>query len=425
MGFAKVIIIGGGFGGLNAAKNLAKAPVDILLLDKTNHHLFQPLLYQVATATISPGNIAAPLREILAKQDNTTILLAHIAKVDKERKEVIAGNEEVFKYDYLIIATGARHSYFGHPEWEEKAPGLKTINDALRIRDRVLISYERAERSDSLTQAMRFLRFIIIGGGPTGVELAGAIGEIAHKTLISDFKHFKSQHSRIYLIEGTGQILPSFPKVLADKAQEDLEKLGVEVLLKTMVTNVTSEGVWIGEKFLEGPNIFWAAGNEASKLIKTLNIPLDRMGRAIVNPDLTIPDHPEIFVIGDAACCQSGNGNPLPGIAPVAIQQGKYVANIIKSKISPDQRKPFVYRDKGMMATIGKAKAIAVIKNIKISGFVAWLSWCFIHLLYIVSFTNRTHVILQWFNTFITNKRRVRIITRPVSDNEESLHKDL
>lgn len=421
MNFPRVVIIGGGFGGINAAQALKRANVEVLLLDKANHHLFQPLLYQVASAALSPGNIASPIRGILSKQKNTSVLLANIIAVDTERKEVVAENEERFKYDFLILAPGASHSYFNHPEWEELAPGLKTLDDALKIRSRILLSYERAERCSTLSEAEAFMRFIIIGAGPTGVEMAGAIAEIAHKSLVQDFRHIMPEQTKIYLIEGENQILPTYPKDLADKGQRDLEKLGVEVILNSRVTNVTPNGIWIGEKFLESANIFWAAGNMASPLLSTLHVPLDRAGRVIVNPDLSIPGHPEVFVIGDAANLKDKQGNILPGIAPVAIQQGRYVAKLIKNKEKP--RKEFKYFDKGTMSTIGKAKAVAMIGKIKISGFLAWLAWCFIHIVFLISFANRMLVMFQWFLLYVGNQRRIRLITRTVSDRDNPLHK--
>jgi NADH dehydrogenase len=421
MGNPRVVIIGGGFGGLNAAQALKNAEVQILLIDKANHHTFQPLLYQVATAALSPGNISSPIRDILAQQNNVTVLLANIANIDKEQKEVIAENGERFQYDYLIMAPGARHSYFGHPEWEEIAPGLKTLHDALRIRERILLSYERAERCSSKLEAARFMRFVIIGGGPTGVEMAGAIAEIAHKTLVQNFRHIKPQQTKVFLIEGMNRVLPTFPEELAATAKRDLEKLGVEVLLNSFVTHMSPEGVWIGDEFIESPNVIWAAGNQASPLLNSLSVPLDKCGRVLVQDDMSIPNHSDIFVIGDAACKMDKNEKVLPGIAPVAIQQGRYVAKLIKKKTPPQERRPFQYFDKGMMATIGKAKAIAVVGKVKISGYFAWLAWCFIHILYLISFSNRLLVMIEWFYLYLFNQRRIRLITRPISDQDDPI----
>lgn len=418
----KVIIIGGGFAGLNAAKALKKAPVDVLLIDKTNFHLFQPLLYQVATAALSSSNIATPIREVLASQANAKVLLADVTAIRKESKEVITGNGDTYAYDYLILCPGASHSYFGHAEWEPLAPGLKTLSDAITIREKILLSYERAERCTDPVEAMKFMRFVIIGGGPTGVEMAGAIAEIAHKSLVRNFRNIKPEQTKIYLIEGVGQVLPSFPKDLADKAQRDLEALGVEVLLKTFVTKVTADGVWIGDKFLESPTIIWAAGNEASPLLKTLDVPLDKCRRVMVNRDLTIPGYPEVFVIGDSSCCMGEDGKPLPGIAPVAIQQGRYVAKLIRAEASGKPRSPFKYFDKGMMATVGRAKAIAMVGKLKMSGHIAWMAWCFVHIAYLISFSNRLFVMIQWFYLYLFNKRRIRLIISPISDQDEPLH---
>lgn len=423
MGFPRVVIIGGGFAGLNAAKELKKADVNLLLLDKANHHLFQPLLYQVATAALSPGEIALPIREILAKNANTTVLMADIVKIDKQKQEVIAANGDTYPFDYLILAPGATHSYFGKPEWEPLAPGLKTLEDALHIRERILLSYERAERCDSISQAARFLRFIIVGGGPTGVEMAGAIAEIARKSLYKNFRRIKPEHTKIYLIEGTDCVLPTYPKSLCVKAKKALEKLGVEVILNTRVTNVTSEGVWLGEKFLESPNIIWAAGNEAAPLLKTLGVPLDRSGRVIVQKDLTIPGHSNIFVIGDAASYTDETGKNLMGVAPVAIQEGRYVARLISKRIDPNDRPAFKYFDKGMIATIGRAKAIGVVGKIKLSGLIAWMAWGFIHIMYLISFPNKLQVFIEWCFLYLANERRIRLITRSISDDEDPLYR--
>jgi NADH:ubiquinone reductase (H+-translocating) len=417
----KVIIVGGGFGGLNAAITLKKAPVEVLMIDKANHHLFQPLLYQVATAALSPGNIATPLREILAKQKNATVLLADISSINKENKEVVAANGDTFSYDYLILAPGARHSYFGRAEWETLAPGLKTLSDAVTIREKILLSYERAERCTDPAEAEKFMRFVVVGGGPTGVEMAGAIAEMAHHTLVGNFRNIKPETSKIYLVEGMDHVLPSFPKSLSEKALKDLEILGVDVLLNTLVTQITDEGVFMGDKFIETPNVIWAAGNEVSSLLKTLDVPLDKCHRVIVNPDLSIPGHPEIFVIGDAAFCCDKEGKPLPGIAPVAIQQGRYVAKLIKN-LPEQNRKPFVYFNKGLMATIGKNKAIATVGKLKMSGHLAWMAWCFIHILYLITFSNRVLVMIQWFFLYISNQRRIRLITSSVEEKDSPIH---
>lgn len=413
----KVVIIGGGFGGLNVARALKRAPVKIILLDRTNHHVFQPLLYQVATTALSVSNIAACLREILRGQTNTEVLMEEVSRIDKVEKNVYTKDGEIFDYDFLVVAAGATHSYFGHNHWEKFAPGLKTIADAEHIREHILMAFEKAERSENLKEAEKYLRFAIIGAGPTGVEMAGSIAEFAHRTLFKNFQHINPAASKIYLIEGAKQVLPTFPEHLARVAQKDLEKLGVEVLLNTFVTDISEKGIYMGDQFLETPNIIWAAGNQASSLLKTLDIPLDKQGRAIVNSDLSIPDFPNVFVIGDAACCLDAQGISLPGIAPVAIQQGRYVAHIIKKNISSNQRKPFVYFDKGTIATIGRGKAVAVIRKLEFSGFMAWLIWCFVHVLFLISFRYRLLILLQWSFLYLLGRRQSRVITKAINEH--------
>ncbi len=409
----KVIIIGGGFAGLNAAQALKRAPVDILLLDRTNHHVFQPLLYQVATAALSVSNIASPIREILREQKNTTVIMANVERIDKEEQKVYT-KEESFFYDYLIVAPGTRHYYFGHDQWEVYASGLKTVADAIRIREQILLAFEKAERCEDPKEAQQYLQFAIIGAGPTGVEMAGSIAEFAHRTLFKNFRRINPATSKIYLLEGANQVLPSYPPHLAQKAYDNLKDLGVEVLLNTFVTDLSAKGISMGDKFLATPNIIWAAGNQASPLLKTLDVPLDKQGRVIVNPDLTIPHDSRVFVIGDAACFLDAQGQPLAGIAPVAIQQGRYVAKIIKKNILPQQRKPFIYFDKGTIATIGKGKAVAIIGKLQFSGFIAWLIWCFVHILYLISFRHRLLILMQWIFLYLLGRRQGRVITRPI-----------
>ncbi|VHO02056.1 NAD(P)/FAD-dependent oxidoreductase [Candidatus Rhabdochlamydia sp. T3358] len=404
----RIIIIGGGFGGLNAAKALKKADVDILLIDKTNYHLFQPLLYEVATAALSPGEIATPLREILRNQENVSVIMGEVADINTTQKQVILSNQAWFGYDYLIIANGARHSYFGNDQWEAFAPGLKTIPDALNIREQILISFEKAERAD-FGSILPYLTFVIIGGGPTGVEMAGAIAEIAYKTMFKNFRKINPEIAQIFLIEACPNILPSYPERLSKRAKKDLEKLGVQVLNNTKVTNIDDSGVQIADTFIASKNIIWAAGNQASKLLARLNTPLDRAGRVIVEPDLTLPNFPEVFVIGDAAHVEYKN-KLLPGIAPVAIQQGRYVAKTITRDLDKKNRKPFKYFDKGSMATIGKAKAIAFIGKLQFTGFIAWLMWAFIHLVYLIGFRDRFIVLIEWVMALISGKRGVRLI---------------
>lgn len=415
----RVIIIGGGFGGLNAAKSLKKADVDLLVIDKTNHHCFQPLLYQVATAALSSGNIAFPIREVLRDQANTQVIMANVDSIDKNNHTVFISNGETIEYDYLIVATGATHSYFGHPEWEAYAPGLKTVIDAAIIREKILLAFELGERCEDLKDAQKYLRFVIVGAGPTGVEMAGAIAEIARKTLFKNFRKIKPEQSKIYLIEGLGQVLSTYPPKLGSYARRALEKMGVTVMTDTKVTKVTAEGVFIGDEFIEAANIIWAAGNEASPLLKTLDVALDRQGRALVEPDLSIPGHPDVFVIGDAACLKDDKGVCLPGLAPVALQEGRYVARLIAKKIPKKDRKPFRYFDKGTMATIGKAKAVAVMKKLTLSGYIAWLAWGFIHILYLISFQNKFIVMTQWMFMYLTGKRQMRLISRPIGDDSD------
>ena len=406
----KVVIIGGGFGGLTVAKNLKRSSQDVLLIDKTNHHLFQPLLYQVASAALSPGEIAIPIREILRKQENTTVIMGEVLSIDKKVKHILLGNGDCISYDYLVVAAGAKHSYFGKNEWEAFAPGLKTIKDAINIREEILLSFEKAERLKQLPVNSKYLNFVVIGGGPTGVEMAGAIAEIAYKTLFQNFRHINPAQSKIFLIEATDRILPAFAKELSLHAKKDLEQLGVNVILGKKVTNITEEGVQVEDVFYPSTNVIWAAGNEASPLLKTLDTPLDRQARAIVEPDLSIPGHPEIFVIGDAACSISKDGKPLPGIAPAAIQQGKYVAKLIRKQIPKEKRTPFKYFDKGSMATIGKARAIVQVGRFRFTGLFAWLMWCFIHVVYLIGFRNRLSVMLEWSLFYLTGQRGARLI---------------
>jgi NADH dehydrogenase len=413
----KILIIGGGFGGLNVAKGLKKTDAEILLLDKTNHHLFQPLLYQVATSALSSTNIATPLRDIFKTQKNADVFLVDVQAIDKENKKVIAVNGETFTYDYLVLAPGNHHSYFNHPEWELFAPGLKNLDDANLIRDNIILSFEKAERAIDFHEREKFMTFVIIGAGPTGVEMAGAIAELAHDSLSGLFKKINPSESKIYLIEGANQILPAFPEDLSLKAKGYLEKMGVEVLLNTFVTSITEKGIEVKDRLIKTSNIIWAAGNDASPILKTLNVPLDKFGRVLVEPDLTIPGFPEVFVIGDAACTIGIDKKPLPGVAPVAIQQGKYVGNIIKKQIPTFQRKPFKYFDKGMMATVGSGKAIAVTGKLKLSGFIAWVAWGLIHIIYLITFTNRLFVSINWFYLYLLHKRKSKIIERPVSES--------
>ncbi len=406
----KVVIIGGGFGGLNTAKGLKKASCDILLIDKTNHHLFQPLLYEVASAALSPADIAIPIREILRHQDNARVIMGNVVNIDKTKKQVQLSNGDLYSYDYLVIATGAHHSYFGNDAWEAYAPGLKTIRDALTIRERILISFEKAERLENLDKSAKYLNFVVIGGGPTGVEMAGAIAEIAYKTMFKNFRRINPACAKIYLLEALPFILPMYSQKLSLRAKNDLEKMGVKVINGKKVTGINENGVQLEDEFIESQNVFWGAGNQASPLLKTLDVPLDRQGRAIVDPDLSIPGHPEVFVIGDAACAMGKDGRPLPGIASPAIQAGQYLAKILKNDLPKDKRPPFVYFDKGSMATIGKCKAIARVGKMEFSGLIAWLAWCFIHILYLIGFRNRAGVLFAWLIRYFTHQRGARLI---------------
>lgn len=410
----KVVIIGGGFAGINCAKKLKSAPVDITLIDKKNHHLFQPLLYQVATATLSAPDIATPLRSIFKKQHNLSVVMGSVVNIDKQGGQVFLENGQAIDFDYLVVATGTRHSYFGNESWEGLAPGLKTVCDAVKIRETILTSFEKAERTKKETEQAPYLNFVVIGGGPTGVEMAGAIAEIARKTLKNNFCNIDPGSAKIYLIEGLNQILPMFAPSLSQKARESLNKMGVEVLTQKMVTAIDHKGVHFGDQVIASKNIIWAAGNQASPLLKTLNTPLDKQGRAIVKKDLTIEHFPHIFVIGDASCSYDKNKKVLPGVAPVAIQQGKYVASILKGQIPKSRRKPFVYFDKGSLATIGKNKAIGSFRKFHFSGIIAYAIWAVIHIMYLVSFRNRIAVAFEWLFSYFNNSRRARLITKNI-----------
>jgi len=416
----KVIIIGGGFGGLRAAKKLKKADMDVLLIDKMNHHLFQPLLYQVATAALSPADIASPIREELRKQQNTEVIMGEVIDIDPDQKTVKLKNEDVFPFDYLIVATGARHSYFGHDEWEQFAPGIKTLADAIRIREEVLIAFEKAERCDDREEAQKHMRFLIIGGGPTGVELAGAIAEIARKTMFKNFRKIHPEQAEVILIEGAPHILNAYPDRLAWKGRKELESLGVNIWTNTHVTGVEKNGIWIGKTFIESSNVIWAAGNAVSPMLKSLKSETDRAGRVLVDNDLSVPKHPNVFVIGDSAHFVAKNGKMLPGLATVAIQEGSYVGKLIRDQVPKEKRKPFKYFDKGTMATIGRSKAIVHLHKLKFTGFFAWLTWCFVHIFYLIGFRNRFSVFMQWFWLYFFGKRNARLIVRRVyEDNEE------
>lgn len=405
----KIVIIGAGFGGLTAAKNLAETDFEITLIDKTNHHLFQPLLYQVATAALSPADIAVPIRSLLSDYKNIKVILDEVISIDKKNHIVNLRNSQI-EFDYLIVAVGARHSYFGKNEWEKIAPGLKTLTDALVIREKIIEALELAEKETNPELMKKYLTFVIVGGGPTGVELAGAIAEIAKETMIKDYKNFKPEDTKVILIEATDRVLPSFDRKLSEQAKEDLEKMGVEVKLNTKVENISEDGVLTNQGFIKSKTIIWAAGNQASPLLSSLNVETDRAGRVIVNKDCSIPGNPEIFVIGDAAHFEEENGKVLPGVAQVAIQQGRFVAEIIKNEIPPEKRPVFKYKDKGTMATIGKAKAVAEIKGLKLSGVIAWLAWSIVHIFFLIGFRNRFRVMIEWIWYYITKRHGTRLI---------------
>ncbi|MGD0992528.1 MAG: NAD(P)/FAD-dependent oxidoreductase [Gemmatimonadales bacterium] len=411
----RVVIVGGGFGGLYAARALGKAPVEVTVVDRTNHHVFQPLLYQVATASLSPSQIAYPIRGVLRHQKNTRVLLADVVAVDPARRVVKLSDGEL-AYDWLILAPGARHSYFGHAEWEPFAPGLKTLDDALEIRSRILVAFERAERESDPERRRALLTFVVVGGGPTGVELAGAIGEIACKVMARDFRSIDTRDARTILVEAGPRILPAFPADLSEKAERSLERLCVEVRTGEAVTRMESGAVWLGEERIAAGTVLWAAGVEPSPLARSLGVPLDRAGRAIVNADLTIPGHPEVFVIGDLAACRDAAGRLLPGLAPVAIQQGEYAARAVMRSVRGEARAPFRYRDKGTMATIGRNAAVVDLGRLRFSGYPAWLVWCFIHILWLIGFRNRFLVMIEWAWAYLRFERSARLITGAVRE---------
>jgi NADH dehydrogenase len=409
-----VVIVGGGFGGLNAARALRHAPVRVTLVDRRNHHLFQPLLYQVATAALSPGDIAAPIRRVLRRQKNAEVILAEATAVDVARKRLVLRDGEL-PYDFLVLATGATHAYFGHEEWEENAPGLKSIEDALQIRRRVLLAYEAAEREQDPRVRDALLTFVVVGGGPTGVELAGALAEIARHVLTSDFRRINPAAARVVLVEAGPRILPAYVPELSERAAERLRRMGCEVLVSHAVTGVDAEGVSIGAQRIESRCVIWAAGVAASPLARTLGAPLDRQGRVRVAPDLSLPGAPEVFVIGDLAAVES-DGKPVPGLAPPAMQEGRHVARQIVRTLRGEPRETFHYFDKGTLATIGRNAAVAQIGRLRTEGFFAWVLWLVVHIMMLVGFRNRVVVLVEWAWAYLRYERGARLITGEVHE---------
>jgi NADH dehydrogenase len=407
----RVIIVGAGFGGLQAAKKLARKNVLITVIDRTNYHLFQPLLYQVATAALSPADIAAPVRSVLSKSKNVEVILAEVQSVDVDAKKVRTADLEL-DYDYLILATGARHSYFGHNDWEKLAPGLKSLEDAIELRRRILMAFEYAEKTHDEAARKAAMTFVIIGGGPTGVEMAGAIAEISRHTLAKDFRHIDPSRARVILIEGESRLLSAFPEDLSQSAQKQLTALGVDVRTGVRATNLNEDGVQLGDEFIPCRVKIWAAGNNASFIGKTLGVPTDRVGRIVVNDDLSISGHPEVQVIGDLANFSHQTGEPLPGVSPVAIQQGRHAARNILAMIKGRKPHPFHYWDKGSLATIGRNKAVADLKFMHLRGLPAWLAWLFVHIIFLVGFRNRLLVLFQWAWAYFTFDKGARLITR-------------
>jgi NADH:quinone reductase (non-electrogenic) len=409
-----IVIVGGGFGGLYAARALKHALADVTVIDRTNHHVFQPLLYQVATATLAPSDIAAPIRWLLRKQKNTTVLLADVLRVDCEHRRLHLSDGGPLHYDYLIIAAGARHSYFGHDEWEAEAPGLKSIEDAIELRRRWLLAFERAERTDDPREREANLTFVIIGAGPTGVELAGMLPTIARYALPADFRHIDTRRARVILLEGGPRVLPTYPDDLSDSAVNALEELGVDVRTGARA-RVEDGAVVVGDERIEARTIFWAAGNAAAGVGASLGAPVDRAGRVYVRPDLSVPGRPEVFVVGDLAVLTS-DGTPVPGVAPAAMQSGRTAAENVMRSMRGEGRADFRYRNKGDLATIGRYKAVGVLAGRHLSGALAWWTWLFVHIMYLAGFRSRISVLLEWGYSFFTYERGARLITGPRVD---------
>ena len=417
----RVVIIGGGFGGLNAARGLRKADVEVVLIDRHNYHLFQPLLYQVATAGLSPADIASPIRSVLERQKNARVLLGEVDRVDRQNRKVHLRDGEV-DYDYLIIAAGMQNNYFGNDDWAERAPGLKSIDEALDLRRKMLLAFEAAEYEEDPEELERLLTFVVIGGGPTGVEMAGAIAEIAREVIHSDFRNIDPSHSRIVLVEGLDRLLMAFSEESGQKAKEQLEKRGVEVILETFVEDITEEGVRAGGRLIPAKNVIWGAGLKAESLADSLELEQDRAGCLHVHPDLTVRGDDRIYAIGDIAHFEvepeeeGEEAEELPGMAPVAIQQGQHVAKNLRRRLEGKDQEPFEYFDKGAMATIGRAAAVAEVGNWKFGGFFAWLVWLFVHLIFLVGFQNKLSVLLNWFYSYVAFRRSTRLIVGAEAD---------
>ncbi|MFL6247742.1 MAG: NAD(P)/FAD-dependent oxidoreductase [Thermoanaerobaculia bacterium] len=407
-----IVIIGGGFAGLYTARGLRGVAAEITIVDRHNYHLFQPLLYQVATAGLNPSDIAAPIRSILRKQQNVHVILGEAESIDVASKRVQLADGQSLPYDFLVVATGATHSYFNHPEWEQFAPGLKSIDDALEIRRRVLLAFEAAERTTDPAEQNALLTFVVIGAGPTGVELAGALSEIARQTMVRDFRHIRPESARVILLEGRERVLPPYPPDLSEKARKQLVELGVEVITGAVVTDVNDREVKFGDRAIATRTVLWGAGVQASPLARSLGVPLDRAGRVIVEPDLTIPGHPEVFVIGDLAAKVQHDGTFVPGVAPAAIQEGQHTAYNLDRAVEGQPLRAFKYRDKGSLATIGRAAAVANFGGrLKFGGFLAWMAWLVIHIFFLIGFRNRFLVITQWAWAYLTYQRGARLIT--------------
>lgn len=405
------MIVGGGFAGLYAAKALRGAPVEVTVVDRTNYHLFQPMLYQVATAALDTSDIASPIRSILRHQANTGVLMAEVTRVDTAARRLHCSAGHELAYDYLLLAPGVRHAYFGHDEWESHAPGLKTADDAEEVRRRVLLAFEAAEVEEDAERRRALLTFVVVGGGPTGVEVAGALAEIRQFALRRDFRRIDPRAASVMLLEGGRQLLPSYPPTLGDAARESLRRLGVDVRTETFVTDVQEDHVRAGRLVIPTHTVVWAAGNRASPLLATVGAPLDRMGRVVVERDCSVPGHPEVFVLGDAAAFRQEDDTTLPALCPVAIQQGKHAAAAIRADLAGRRREVFVYRDRGQLAVIGRGRGVADLGRLRFAGFVAWLAWIFVHIFFLIGFRNRLIVLIEWAISYVTYARGARVIT--------------